>query len=167
MKDNFLKKAVDRAAKLNGLMLAEAGPGCFRDAPLTYEELCGVNMSAIHTKLIQDVGRFTEYHASDLLYTIPHIEEAVHNFESMDDIIYFGIRAWGVDHEEYIEANYKKEGANYLAERERYRKIYAVRVTKEKKDGLIDVYVRLYDISRTFCEGDVRDDIEEDARNGA
>lgn len=167
MKDNFLKKAVDRAARINGLMLAEAGPGCFRDAPLTYEELCGINLSDIHTRLIQDTGRFAETHASDLLYTIPHIEEAVHDFKSMDDIIYFGIRAGGVDHEEYIEANYKKDCANYFIERERYRKIYAVRVAKTKDNGFIDVTVRLYDISRTIYEADVKADVEEDARHGA
>lgn len=76
----------------------------------TYSEKWEVNMSSIYTYLIHRVGRYTENYASDLIYVIDAINQALKDWDELDGRIFLiGIRYDGVDDNESIAAKIRNK----------------------------------------------------------
>lgn len=88
-----------------------------------------INLSSIATILIQNVGRFCERYASDFLITWNSVNRILESDEqNFDELILFGIRENGVDHDAYILSNLEqyKNLPGYFDHY--YRKIFALRL---------------------------------------
>lgn len=70
-----------------------------------------INMSNIFTELINAAGTYCERYASDLLYEINSIEEAMQNRENY--LAYIGIRLNGVDGINFIKSRINRSSCNY------------------------------------------------------
>lgn len=106
-----------------------------------------VNLSSIATFLIQNVGRFCEHYASDFLITWNDVTQALKTEkQNFRELIFFGIRKSGVDHDSYILSNLETHHhlAGYIEQY--YRKIFAVEIRAE--DGY--VWVTLKDVTNTL-----------------
>ena len=113
----------------------------------------------IYQVLIRDTGRFVENNAGDLLISIPHIKEAVENMESDKDIIYFGLRKLGVDHEAYIISRCTDAKQDYSFLSNYYRRVYAVIVEKSHKaNTYITIAAKLLDITNEILASDIQND---------
>lgn len=76
----------------------------------TYSEKWEVNMSSIYTYLIHRVGRYTENYASDLIYVIDAINQALKDWDELDGRIFLiGIRYDGVDGNDSIAAKIRNK----------------------------------------------------------
>lgn len=115
------------------------------------EEKYNINYSNIATILIQNVGRFCENYASDFLITWKRVEKSIYLHEKNREIIIFGIRKSGVDHDTYLISNVNtyKHHAGYIENY--YRKILALEIRKtdpENRDGCGDcIRMELKDIT--------------------
>lgn len=94
------------------------------------ENAWSMNLSGMLTHLIQETGRFVEYYASDMLITLRHVDEWLHDKDFEHDALLFGLRESGVDHEAYIRSRLE-QCTVYSVEKHRiindyYRKIYAI-----------------------------------------
>ena len=115
------------------------------------------NLSAIYTKLIQDVGRFAEHYASDMLYSIHYIDTLCNSIypieECIDEIYVFGIRKSGVDGNGFLMSRLT-EGITpynpYLKTEQVYRKVLAVRVLIRQVDGQPKVHCQLKNITSSL-----------------
>lgn len=140
---DFLENAVNRASV--GKPVATAV--CTIDAS-TGKECCSTSLGSIYQVLIAATGRFVESNAADLLISIPHIENHIHDLTTTHDTVYFGLRRNGVDHKAYIELRAFNDG---IVLRDYYRRIYAVVIDKtEETDGFgyyINVTISLFEIS--------------------
>lgn len=67
-----------------------------------------INTSAIYSKLITDTGRFCENYASDILISLREVEKYIDYGCCEDKTFLFGIYQDGVDHTNFVLANYKK-----------------------------------------------------------
>lgn len=114
------------------------------------------NISGILTKLIQDVGRFSENWSSDCLYSIATLRElsekefTLPDDKPLDEILVFGIRRNGVDHDSYVMTELAKTRdyrSGYIYPERHYRRILAVRVRAE-----VD-----YDLHRIRTDFSLRD----------
>lgn len=94
------------------------------------------NISSILTKIVQDVGRFSESYSSDALYGMRHLQDLagqsyhVEPGRNFDEIFLFGIRQSGVDHGDYVMQTLAKNGdawSGYVYPERNYRRILAVR----------------------------------------
>lgn len=94
------------------------------------------NVSSIMTKIMQDVGRFSERHSSDAffglekLYALAHEEYRVDPENPFDEIFCFGIRQDGVDHSDWVMDNLAKcrdHFTGYVFPERHYRRVLAVR----------------------------------------
>ncbi len=100
--------------------------------------LSDINLSTIATKLIQAAGRWCEYYASDFLYTWNAVKDSIFNHlahpdDCEADVIVFGFRKNGVDHDTYIQNHIE----NVCSITNYYSKVYAVQVMNYK-DGEYD-----------------------------
>lgn len=94
-----------------------------------------INLSSIATKLIQATGRWCEAYASDFLISWDETRNTVRkHMQTSDvlpaDVILFGMRRNGVDHNEYILARLHSTDFNS----EYYRKVYGVQVLDYQND---------------------------------
>lgn len=94
------------------------------------------NISSILTKIVQDVGRFSESYSSDALYGVQHLRDLaeqsyhVEPGRDFDEIFLFGIRQSGVDHNDYVMRTLARNGDplfKYVYPERSYRRILAVR----------------------------------------
>lgn len=76
-----------------------------------YQDKTNINMSNLYTKLIQEAGRFCDCYASDLIYDIDAIREAIDNHKSRK--FYMGFRESGIDHNSFIECRTPSEIRDY------------------------------------------------------
>lgn len=156
---DFLKNACLRASKHNNILATEKNYVYMQGNVKPY---ASINLYSIYQILIADTGRFVEANAADLLITLPHIEEAIQNTESEHDIIYFGLRKFGVDHDAYIRIRLMEAARmgtlpNVLSDY--YRKIYAVEVKKFYQDDNHDyrhTVVTLMNITNEITMTDVK-----------
>lgn len=124
-------------------------PATIRAAFNKSEEICeehgdmgNTNATGILTKVMHEIGRLNERWASDGLYGLDKIRSvAGENFDfrkDLDEIITFGIREDGVDHNSYVMSRLlqgRSMPAGYVFPKRDYRKILAVRIrTGEDKD---------------------------------
>ena len=93
------------------------------------------DMSDVYTKLIQQVGRFVEYYASDLLIDIDSMSRSMLDVAKGDAdsvLCVFGLRESGVDHLAYVKCQMSSYLHNSSCFGNYYRKIYAVRIMLRK-----------------------------------
>lgn len=91
-----------------------------------------INLSSIFSELIQAAGMACESNASDILYDIEEISEAVKNCE--EKTIYLGFRNMGVDGNSFIKSRFE-QNKHY-----EYIKMYKVEIKpSEKYDDYIQV----------------------------
>ena len=110
-----------------------------------------INISGILTRLIQNVGRFCEHYASDLLYDLAQVDAFLQPYDITSDnrwVLVFGIRENGVDGALFTSSRIKSEG------KDRYRKILALDiqdklVPSERRFILVDITneIRLTDFT--------------------
>ena len=102
-----------------------------------------IDTSEILTKLIQEVGRYCEYCASDLFIEWEIIRDKVINdsfpIDSVTSFL-FGLRQMGVDSADMIYARYDRSDTAYLY----YRKIYRLDIYKSESTYLI---MTLYEVN--------------------
>lgn len=118
-----------------------------------------LNCSAIQSKLIEYVGRYTESFGSDLLCTLCDLDAFIGNNDTEDDphgrwVIGVGIRDSGVDHNAWIMHNLRQSRSfvGYCHPEAYYRKVLAINIEDYLvKDSDGDYYrnrsVELYDIT--------------------
>ena len=102
-----------------------------------------INLSSILTKLIQDTGRFVEHYASDILITLRNLDDWLQNKNFKHDVLLFGLREFGVDHEAYIRStieNFGDPNTNQTLIKSHYRKIYAIE--GKAKDGTLTIHLK-------------------------
>lgn len=76
----------------------------------TYSGKWEVNLSSIFTYLIHRVGRYTEYHASDLFYEMSAIDKSLKDWDDLDGKTFLiGIRYDGVDGNNSIAAKIRNQ----------------------------------------------------------
>lgn len=107
-----------------------------------------INLSSIETKLIQEVGRFAEFYASDFLITWAHMQELLKTplpkirEHEKQGVLIIAIRKSGVDGEGYLLSRTDPKSCNhqtgYVAEY--YRSAYAV--TWNIKDNNLTVELK-------------------------
>lgn len=128
------------------------------------------NISSILTAVIQDTGRFAERFASDVLYTLDHLREiASEKFECdrpLDEVVLIGIRASGVDHNEFVMSRLldtRRGPADYVYPDHVYRRILAIRVqiTPGENRFSADVRFTLRDLTHEIIRIDPADLTEE------
>lgn len=103
--------------------------------------------------LIEQTGRFTEYHPSDLVFVISELMEAIKVVETASSIILaVGIRESGVDSVTGVMStiDFDAPRYGYGADDSYYRKLYGIRVsyidgrimieTRDIKDRFLDYY---------------------------
>lgn len=148
---DFLEKAVIRASVNKPVAAA-----VFTIDAATGKECCSTGLDGIYQVLIADTGRFVEAHAADLLISLPHIENHIHDLSTAHDTVYFGLRKYGVDHKEYIESRALDDN---IVLRDYYRRVYAVVIDKtEDTDGYgnyVNVTVSLFEISNNISRNDI------------
>jgi len=102
----------------------------------TEHGMTAINMSSIYTKIIQDVGRFAERFASDVLYELENIRSLCENAypleQDIDEIFVMGIQKDGVDGNNSLmnKLVQTQRGPldSYVYAELAYRRILAVRV---------------------------------------
>lgn len=96
-----------------------------------------INMSFIYTAIIKESARCDNY-ASDILYEIANIDNAIRDLNKEEDSIIFGFRDMGVDHYNFI-----KSRIEYGNLEDYYRTICFIEITKH--DGSIVVHANFYE----------------------
>ena len=98
-------------------------------------DLGSINITSILTKIIHDVGRFSERYASDCLYEIDHIRTLCDNKypleQEIDEIFTFGIREDGCDGNHFLMQRLlssKRPMCDYVYATPQYRRILNVRI---------------------------------------
>jgi hypothetical protein len=120
-----------------------------------------MNISSVVNRIIQNVGRFTENYAGDVLIELSHIYAMTkpHKIEPGGEsvVIGIGIRENGVDHNQYImkrlaETANESSVLTYPVVQKYYRKVLAVEITNQKTKSFNDVYctVKLFDITKNL-----------------
>lgn len=112
------------------------------------ENRWSINLSAIDTHLIQNIGRFVERFASDYLITRFSIENRIlNNKDFKNEIVLFSLRESGVDSNGFTLFRLSDLPAN-KSHKDIYRKIYALTFehTNDKTMGH-EISATLYDIT--------------------
>lgn len=98
-------------------------------------DMGNANATGIMTRIMQETGRFNERWASDALYGLDKIralaEQKFVLTDDFDEIITFGIRQDGVDHNSSVMSNLlqtRSMPAGYVFPMQKYRKVLAVRL---------------------------------------
>lgn len=88
-----------------------------------------MNYSDIFTELIQAAGLGCERYASDLFYDLEYIKKTVDNL--VNEVMFIGIRANGVDGTDFIRNRIDKKNCNYEANC--YIKLYRLEIKSTEK----------------------------------
>lgn len=146
-----------------------------QSAEITSEhgDLGNVNVTGILTRIIQAAGRLNERYASDALFGLDKIRFIAENGSVLDEadkpfdeILTFGIREDGIDHNAYIMSNLletRHMPTGYVFAKQRYRKILAVRMRawmdKDYRRARADFSLRdLTNAFHTLDPADLSDD---------
>lgn len=88
-----------------------------------------INISDITTFLIQNVGRYCDRYASDLLISHESLINTINNLnpDRKNEYLWLGLRESGVDGIAYIIANIKDHSPEYIAEY--YRKVFCIKIS--------------------------------------
>lgn len=123
-----------------------------------------INITSILTRIIQDAGRFCERYASDILYEIKNLQTLCDMYdleEPIDEIITFGLRENGSDHNAYImnQLANSRQGSPYASATPYYRRVLAVhcRVYRDPDYSTPCVECELRDITHKFLTIDPAD----------
>ena len=128
-------------SKINPI-LSDTGEVC--DRPDNFNNPVNINISDITTFLIQNVGRYCDRYASDLLITHESLINTINNLnpDRKTEYLWLGLRESGVDGIAYIIANIKDHSPEYIAEY--YRKVFCIRISFVFMSRFT---VKLYDMS--------------------
>lgn len=117
----------------------------------------GMNISGTMNLVIQNVGRFAESYAGDILIDVSHVYAMVnkHRVEPQGEnvAIGIGIRKNGVDHNAYImnrlAETARANSLNYPLVEKDYRKVLVILIDILPKPAINDALctVRLYDVT--------------------
>jgi len=144
-------------------------PGVHADTGRVFAEHLG--MDGIQTILIQQAGRWCEYHAADLLLNLSNIQpldtlecaEVPEPGQTIEWVQAFGFRRDGVDGNSYVMSRLKesRRGTPYVRPEYDYRKLLAVYVTDEpENDNCIRRRAMLIDVMHELNQLDPADDAE-------
>lgn len=84
--------------------------GC-RRATYAGNAAIDINASDIISELIKAAGTLCECYASDMWYELNKINGNI--VDGCDDVLYIGIRSYGVDGNVFVESRLNKAGCNY------------------------------------------------------
>ena len=70
-----------------------------------------INASDIISELIKAAGTLCECYASDLVYELDKINGNIN--DGCDDVLYIGVRSYGVDGNTFVKSRLTKGGCNY------------------------------------------------------
>lgn len=125
-----------------------------------YGDMGSVNATGIMTKIMHAVGRYNDRWATDALYGLDKIRALSDRkfvlddrYGNFDEIICFGVREDGVDHNAYImchllESRHMPQG--YVFPKHRYRSVLAVRMRAYPDGSRIRVDFSLREIINQF-----------------
>lgn len=108
-----------------------------------------INTSDIFTELIKAAGTYCENYASDLVYDIARINEAIQTKENY--CCYVGIRLNGVDSDSFIRSRINPKSCSYEANC--YLRLYKFTIVFDEEERSI-----IADLTR-LSEYDVRNEI--------
>lgn len=107
----------------------------FSDADIVYNHTdnfsnpVNINISDITTFLIQNVGRYCDRYASDLLISHELLINTINNLnpDRKTEYLWLGLRESGVDGIAYIISNMKEHSPEYVSEY--YRKVFCIKIS--------------------------------------
>ncbi len=99
------------------------------DNPYNFSNPVNINISDITTFLIQNVGRYCDRYASDLLISYESLINTINNLnpDRKNEYLWLGLRKSGVDGIAYIIANMKDHSPEYIATY--YRKVFCIKIS--------------------------------------
>lgn len=108
-------------------ILSDTGEVC--DHPDNFNNPVSINISDITTFLIQNVGRYCDRYASDLLISHESLINTINNLnpDRKTEYLWLGLRESGVDGIAYIIANIKNHSPEYIAAY--YRKVFCIKIS--------------------------------------
>lgn len=108
-------------------ILSDTGEIC--DHPDNFNNPVSINISDITTFLIQNVGRYCDRYASDLLISHESLINTINNMNPnrKNEYLWLGLRESGVDGIAYIIANIKNHSPEYIAAY--YRKVFCIKIS--------------------------------------
>lgn len=134
-----------------------------------YGDMGSANITGIMTRIMQDVGRFSERWSSDALYGLDNLRDIAGKASRLDgpfdEIFAFGIRKDGVDGNAFLVqriADTRDCMAGYVFPERVYRRVLAVRarVSRENGRGAAQARFSLRDLTHSF-HGIDRADLED------
>lgn len=113
-------------SKINPI-LSDTGEVC--DRPDNFNNPVNINISDITTFLIQNVGRYCDRYASDLLISHESLINTINNLnpDRKTEYLWLGLRESGVDGIAYIIASMKDHSPEYIAAY--YRKVFCIKIS--------------------------------------
>lgn len=111
-----------------------------------------INLSDLYSLLIQKTGQLCQHYASDLMYSIKHLETIIFNNSPQDAITYdcIGIRTNGVDGLGYFISRTQDMSPQQLADY--YHLVYFLRITRshtnEQTQYADDVIVEVRELNK-------------------
>lgn len=108
-------------------ILSDTGEVC--DRPDNFNNPVNINISDITTFLIQNVGRYCDRYASDLLISHESLINTINNLnpDRKNEYLWLGLRESGVDGIAYIIASMKDHSPEYIAAY--YRKVFCIKIS--------------------------------------
>lgn len=106
----------------------------------TESKKCNANISDIVTFLIQEVGKNVQKYASDVIYDINALAEALEKCEENKEF-WFGLREMGVDNVTFINTRTSSPEV-YGAIRSTYFAIYVVEVCVDKINNMTKITLK-------------------------
>lgn len=99
------------------------------DNPYNFSNPVNINISDITTFLIQNVGRYCDRYASDLLISYESLINTINNLnpDRKNEYLWLGLRESGVDGIAYIIASMKDHSPEYIAAY--YRKVFCIKIS--------------------------------------
>lgn len=99
------------------------------DNPYNFSNPVNINISDITTFLIQNVGRYCDRYASDLLISHESLINTINNLnpDRKNEYLWLGLRESGVDGIAYIIASMKDHSPEYIAAY--YRKVFCIKIS--------------------------------------
>lgn len=93
-----------------------------------------INLSSLYTFLIQKIGKYCDYYASDFLITYDSLKRLIENTcpDTPTTYRFIGIRESGVDDVAYVLSRLTQDNPSVLASY--YRKLYGLRIKHEGLD---------------------------------
>lgn len=113
----------------------------FHIKEVTTTDAYSTNIHKILSLLIQDAGRLCNNYASDIIYSIYDIQEVIRN-SCINETLIVAVRDNGVDNINDLVNNMN----NSLWSKDKYRRIYGIRVTHNSNPRITAVDIELRDI---------------------